>query len=442
MADDPLDRDWRAGSLLRFALPSMAMMLFMGLYTMVDTVFVARFVDTDALSAINIVCPVVNVTVGLGTMLATGGNAIVSRKLGAGAAREARQDFTLVVLTGGMAGLILLLGGLLWTDGIISALGASPRLFPYCKDYLGTLLCFLPACILQTMFANLFVTAGRPGLGLGLSLAAGAANILLDYLFIVPLGMGIRGAALGTGFGYLIPAVAGALYFFRGRGTLFFARPRRDGAVILESCFNGSSEMAGQLASAVTTFLFNRAMMDLLGEDGVAAITILIYAQFLLNTLFLGFSMGIAPIVGFCSGRGDHARLRAVLSAGGGIIAGMSAAVFGFSFLGGPWLIRLFAGQATEVYAIAARGFVIFSFSFLFSGGNLFASAVFTALSKGRLSAVLSFLRTFGLLAGGILLLPRLWGLAGVWLAAPLAEGIMVLVSAACLGRYWRQNLM
>ena len=223
--DNILDRDWTPGSLLRFALPTIAMMLFMGLYTVVDTVFVARFVDTNALSAINIVCPVLNLTVGLGTMLATGGNAIVSRKLGEGRCREAREAFTLLILTGGAVGLLLLLCGEVWINRIVYALGASDLLFPYCKAYLMTLLLFLPANLLQTLFSNLFVTAGRPGLGLGLSLAAGIANILLDYLFIVPCGLGIRGAALGTGCGYLIPAVAGLVFFSRREGSLFFARP-------------------------------------------------------------------------------------------------------------------------------------------------------------------------------------------------------------------------
>ena len=164
--DSALDRDWHAGALLRFALPTMVMMLSMGLYTLVDTIFVARFVHTDALSAVNIVCPAINVTVGLGTMLATGGNALISRKLGEGRLEEAREDFTLLTAAGAILGALLFLGGELWLDRLVSALGASERLFPYCRDYLRVLLLFFPANILQTLFANLFVTAGRPGLGL------------------------------------------------------------------------------------------------------------------------------------------------------------------------------------------------------------------------------------------------------------------------------------
>jgi len=407
MDDNILDQEWSAGSLLRFAFPTITMMIFMGLYTIVDTIFVAQFVNTDALSAINIVCPIINSTVGLGTMIATGGNAIISRKMGAGRQREAKEDFTLLVITGAVAGFLILLGGIIWIDKIIYALGASGLLFPYCKGYLMTLLLFIPANVLQTLFSNLFATAGKPGLGFGLSVLAGTANLILDYIFIVPCGLGIRGAALGTGFGYLIPTAVGLVYFARSKGTLSFTKTKWKGAVIWESCFNGSSEMVSQLAAAVTTFLFNRTMMHLLGEDGVAAITIIIYSQFLLNTLYIGFSIGVAPIIGL---------------------------------FGGSRIVRLFAEETSEVYRIAADGFAIFSYSFLFCGLNSFTSAMFTALSNGKLSAVLSFLRTFGLLTGGILLLPRIWGITGVWLAVPVAEGIMAAVSAIFLAHYRKRS--
>jgi len=436
MNDHILDRNWSAGSLLRFAFPTIVMMIFMGLYTVVDTIFVARFVNTDALSSINLVCPVINVTVGLGTMLATGGNAIVSRKMGAGKSREAKEDFTLLVITGAVIGFAILLGGTIWIEQLVYALGASDLLFPYCKDYLLVLLLFIPANVLQTLFSNLFVTAGKPDLGFGLSVLAGAANIILDYVFIVPCGLGIQGAALGTGFGYLIPTAAGLVFFADRKGTLSFTRPKLKWAVIRESCFNGSSEMVSQLAAAITTFLFNRTMMDLLGEDGVAAITIIIYAQFLLNTMYIGYSIGISPVIGFNYGNGNSVQQKKVFQISMRFIAAASVLVFSVSMLGGPYIVRLFAAEPSEVYRIAANGFPVFSYSFLFCGLNSFTSAMFTALSNGKVSAALSFLRTFGLLAGGILLLPRIWGITGVWLAVPIAEGIMFVISVICLIHY------
>jgi len=436
MNDNILDQNWSAGSLLRFAFPTIVMMIFMGLYTIVDTIFVAQFVNTDALSSINIVCPVINVTVGLGTMIATGGNAIVSRKMGAGENQEAKEDFTLLVITGAVIGFVILLGGTIWIDKLIYALGASDLLFPYCKDYLLVLFLFIPANVLQTLFSNLFVTAGKPGLGFGLSVLAGIANIILDYIFIVLCNLGIRGAALGTGFGYLIPTVAGLIYFAGRKGTLSFTKPKLKWGVIRESCFNGSSEMVSQLATAITTFLFNNTMMNLLGEDGVAAITIIIYSQFLLNTMYIGYSIGIAPIIGFNYGNGNSVQQKRVFHISMWFIAVASVLVFAISMFGGPYIVQLFTENTSEVYRIAANGFTIFSYSFLFCGLNNFTSAMFTALSNGKVSAALSFMRTFGLLAGGILLLPRIWGITGVWLAVPIAEGTMFVVSVLCLIHY------
>lgn len=417
-------------------LPPIVMMVFMGLYTIVDTIFVARFVSTDALSAINIVCPVINLTVGLGTMIAAGGSAVVSRKMGAGLEQEAKEDFTLLVLAAAGIGAAILICGTLWLNPILLALGASERLLPYCRDYLGLLLLFLPANVIQTVYANLFVTAGKPGLGFGLSVLAGLANILLDYIFIVPGGMEIRGAALGTGLGYLIPAAAGTVFFFRNRGALSFVKPRWRGALLTESCLNGSSEMVGQLAAALTTFLFNLTMMERLGEDGVAAVTIMIYSQFLLNTLFIGFSMGVAPVIGFHYGSGNREQQRKILSICVRFLAAASLLIFALSISGGSLVVRMFTPDASRVYEIAAAGFPVFSVSFLFCGFNIFISALFTALSNGKISAVLSFLRTFGLLCGGILLLPRLFGITGVWMAVPMAEGIMFFVSLGCLIYY------
>lgn len=433
MSRNALDREWDAVSLLRFTLPTIGMMLFQGAYTITDTVFVAKLVDTDALSAINIVCPAVNLAVGLGTMLAAGGNAVISRKMGEGRPREAREAFTLLTLTAAAVGFALLAAGMFRLEAILRMLGASPRLLPRCRDYLGVLLLFFPANLLQTLFANLFVTAGRPGLGLGLSIAAGTANVALDWFFMVPCGFGIRGAALGTGCGYLIPAAAGILFFAQKKSPLAFTIPKWRWAVLRESCLNGSSELVSQLAAAVTTFLFNRAMLRLAGEDGVAAVTILIYTQFLLQTLFIGFSMGAAPVIGFQFGSGDTIRQRRVLQICLRFIAAVSLTVFTAARLGGAGIARLFAPEGSAVYRLAADGFAVFDYSFLFCGLNIFTSAWFTALSNGRLSAVLSFLRTFGLLAGGIVLLPRVWGLTGVWMAVPVAEAAMFCVSAVCL---------
>ena len=428
-AGNPLSQNFSLKSLLGFAFPSILTMLSMGLYTLTDTVFVARFAGVNALSALNIVCPVINLITGLGTMLAAGGSAIIARKMGAGASARAAQDFTLITFTGVLLGMLIASLGTIFIDRMIWRLGASGLLFPYCREYLFILLLFTPASILQVLFQNLIVTAGRPGTGMILGIGAGGVNILLDYIFMVPLQMGIQGAALGTGIGYMIPAAAGTLFFCSGKSSLRFKRPVMDLSILAKACTNGFSEMVSQAAAAVTSFLFNRIMMKLLGEDGVAAITIMIYTQFLLTALYIGFSMGTAPVISFAYGEQDWKKLKNVFSICMRFLLFASAAVFGTAFILGSPLVQLFSEKGTAVYATARQGFLIFPFGFLFCGLNIFASAAFTALSNGKLSAVLSFLRTFGLITALLLTLPEFMGVSGVWLAVPVAELLTMIVA-------------
>lgn len=431
-AENALAKDFNACSLLKFAFPTIFMMIFCGLYTIVDTIFVARGVNTDALSAINIVTPVVNLIVGLASMLATGGSAIIARKMGDGRDNEARRNFTLITAAAAAVGVIFTVTGLFFLDPLLRALGASDLLLPYCRDYLGVLLFFTPANMLQALFACLFVTAGKPGLGMMTGIAAGLTNALFDYLFIIVFAMGIKGAAFATGIGYTIPAVVGIVFFLcNTRGTLFFTAPEFDLHVLGESAFNGSSEMVGHLSSAVTTFLFNAAMMELAGENGVAAITIMIYLQFLLTTFFIGFSIGVAPVISYNYGNRNHRHLQRVVRISLSVICIVSIAVAVFTLSSGGMLVGIFTWKGSPVYTIARVGFFIFPFAFLFAGFNIFTSAMFTALSNGTLSALLSFSRSF-LIALGIIALPWFLGVNGVWLAVPIAE-LMSLGLALCI---------
>ncbi|MCI9371228.1 MAG: MATE family efflux transporter [Lachnospiraceae bacterium] len=432
-AENPLSQNFNLKSLLKFAFPTILMMIFMGLYTIVDTIFVAQFADMNALSALNIVCPVINLIVGLGTMLAAGGSAIVARKMGAGEHARASQDFTLIISTGTLLGVFIAILGIVFIDRIIGWLGASDILFPYCREYLFILLLFTPASILQVLFQNLTVTAGHPAIGMLLGISAGIVNILLDYIFMVPLQMGIKGAAFGTGTGYMIPAITGVLFFSVKKSGLHFKKPVVDIFVLAESCINGFSEMVSQAATAVTTFLFNHIMLKLLGESGVAAITIIIYTQFLLSTLYIGFSMGIAPVISYNYGKRDRKQLKKVFSICLRFIIFISIFVFITAFVFGSPLVCIFSEKGTFVYEIARNGFLIFPFNFLFCGLNIFTSAVFTALSNGKLSAILSFLRTFGLITVLLLTLPNLLGVTGVWLAVPIAELLTMIVALVFL---------
>lgn len=437
-----LARDFNTRQLLLFALPTMIMMVFLGLYTITDTIFAARFVNLNALAAINIVTPLISLVVGLGTMLAAGGNAIISRQLGEGQPQQARQSFSLIILFGGLLGLLLALAGLLASDWLLHILGASPGIQPYARPYLRILLLFFPAYMLQTIFASLFVTAGHPGLGSLLAIGSGILNIVLDYIFIVQMRLGIAGAAWGTGCGYLLPTLAGLLFFaLRRKETLHFCHSPWRPTIILESCLNGSSEMVGQLATALCVLLFNHTMQHMAGDDGVAAITIMNYAQFLFNTLYIGFGMGVAPIIGYNHGSRNYRRQRRILHCCLGFIAAASVSLFLLAFFGGHLLVQVFAGSQGQVFNLAAAGFRLFAISFLFSGLNIFCSAMFTALSDGRTSALLSFLRTFLFLAPAILLLPRLVGLPGVWLAIPAAELLALMFSLFFLHRLLKNKM-
>ncbi len=439
MDDNILDQEWSAGSLLRFAFPTITMMIFMGLYTIVDTIFVAQFVNTDALSAINIVCPIINSTVGLGTMIATGGNAIISRKMGAGRQREAKEDFTLLVITGAVAGFLILLGGIIWIDKIIYALGASGLLFSYCKGYLMTLLLFIPANVLQTLFSNLFATAGKPGLGFGLSVLAGTANLILDYIFIVPCGLGIRGAAAATGLGYSLTAAAGLLVFRKRDSLLHFQKPVFRGGVLFHASANGLSELATSLVSGITTLLFNLAMLKYIGEDGVAAITIIMYVLMFVSALFIGYSYGAAPMISYYHGEGNHEKLKKLVRFSVRFILGASALCAAVSALATPALVGVFTRPDSPVYALAVTGNRLCSIALLFLGLNVFASSMFTALSNGVVSAVLAFSRSFLFTVACVQLLPLLLGVTGVWLATPAAELLGLLMSAALLARHQKR---
>ncbi len=434
-----LAKKFTFGSLLKFALPNIVMMIFFSMYTMVDGVFVSRLIGTSALSAVNIVYPMINVVLAVGIMLATGGSAVIAKKMGEGNTSEARSNLSLIVCVGVAAGLTIMAVGLSFLNPLLRFLGASEAIYGYCYDYAFTMLLFAVPAILQMLFQTFFVTAGKPGLGLILTLLGGGTNIILDYVFIGPMGMGIAGAALATGIGYCIPGFFGLFYFLlHKKGTLHFGKPRFDGSVILKSCTNGSSEMVSNLAAAVTTLLMNIIMMRYLGEDGVAAITVILYAQFLLMALYLGYSGGVAPVIAYNYGDKNTEQLKVLLKISLRFIIICSAATFGVSFLAANGIVSVFSPPGTNVHELAVHGFMLFSPAYLFMGVNIFASAFFTALSNGKVSAIISFLRTFAFLVGMLLLLPYLIGAEGVWLAVPLAEAGALIVSVMYLRRMRR----
>lgn len=422
-------KDFKFFSLLRFALPTMVMMIFMSLYSIVDGIFISRLLGTNALSAANIVYPVISIVFAVGIMLSTGGSALIAKKLGEGKEREAREDFSFLTLVSFLFGIAILLIGNIFIEPIVRALGSTDALLPYCVDYLSVSLLLAPAAMLQMMFQTFFVTAGKPLIGLMLTISGGVANMILDYLFMGPFNMGISGAALATGIGELIPAVIGLFYFLFTRHSLYLTKPVVRFQVLKESCFNGSSEMVTNLSTAVVTYLFNITMLKFLGEPGVAAITIVLYGQFLFNALYMGFSMGVAPVISYNHGRQNLPLLKRIFKICIGFISISSILITIMALVSSPVIVEIFTPIGSATYDIAKTGFFLFSINYIFAGINIYSSSMFTAFSDGKVSALISFVRTFVLIVLNILLLPYLIGVNGVWLAVPAAEFMTLFLS-------------
>ena len=421
-----LDRNISFGSLIRFTLPTMSTMVFLSLYTIVDGIFISRIAGPNALSATNIVYPVVNIILGISIMFATGGSAIVAKAMGEGKNQEARKIFTALAIIVFLIGILILGIGILFIEPIIYAMGATKELYPFAFDYLIVILLFTPSSILKTFFDYFLVAAGKPQLGLLNSILGGVINITLDYIFMVPLGMGVKGAALATALGMLVPALISITFFSLRGASIYFEKPLFRLRTVLLTCGNGSSEMVTQLSSGITTYLYNITLLHYIGVDGVAAVTIVLYAQFLLVSIFLGFSSGAAPLVSFNYGSGNHERLRKLVTLGYRMIGAFSVLVFILAQIAAPVITAVFTDTHTTLYQVTLFGFRIYAISFLFNGFNVFSSGLFTALSNGKISAAISFLHSMGFFLPGIFFLPKLVGVTGVWLVVPIAEFLTV----------------
>lgn len=430
-----IGQNFKFFSLLRFALPSMIMMVFMSMYTIIDGIFISRLLGSNALSSSNIVYPALSVLLAVGIMLATGGSAIIAKKIGAGKEQEAREDFSMIVLVGALLGIAIMAAGNLGIVPLVKLLGATDKIIGDCIRYLRILLFFAPACILQLLFQSFFATAGKPGIGLTVTVLSGITNGVLDFVFMGPLKMGIGGAALATGIGQAVSAVFGLIYFFALSADLYFVKPIYHKGILKNSCLNGSSEMVTNLSSSVVTYLFNVIMLKFKGEAGVAAITIVLYGQFLFNALYLGFSMGVAPVFSYNYGSHNKVLLKRLYRICIAFLSVSAIIITGAAFMGSPVIVEIFTPKNSQAYDIAKQGFYLFSFNYLFAGINIFASSMFTAFSNGKVSAAISFLRTFVFITLSILFIPYLIGMNGVWLSVPIAEGLTLIISIFFLRR-------
>lgn len=418
-----LAKKFSFASLFLFALPNIIMMVSLSMYIIVDGMFVSRLIGTTALSAVNMFYPAICFEMSMAIMIATGGSAIVARKSGEGKQKEAQENLSFLIIVELLIGILISVLGNIFIDKIISFLGVSAIQAPLSASYARIIFLFAPAFFLQTAFQTFFVTAGKPTLGLIVTLLAGITNIILDYIFMAPLNMGVAGAALATGLGYCIPAVVGLVFFMTAKNNpLRFVTPKADRKVLLQACANGSSEMVTNLANAVTTFLFNYTLLIFHGEDGVASITIILYFQYLFTALYFGYSNGIAPIISFKYGNGDKEQLQRIFknSIWFLLISSILANVSIHATV--TQALAIFTPINSDVYNITLHGFSVYSLAFLIMGLGIFSSAMFTAFSDGKTSAIISFSRTFIFIVGAILVLPNILGETGVWMAVPVAE--------------------
>lgn len=409
-------------SLFLFALPNIIMMVFLSMYVIVDGTFIAKFVGTTALSAVTMVYPLTCLEMAIGIMIATGGSAVIAKEMGEGNFEKAKQFFSMLVVVEISIGFFFAILGNLFMNPIFYLLGISELQYGLAADYLQILLWFAPAFFLQTAFQTFFVTAGQPTIGLVVTVASGVLNIALDYVFMDIFNWGVKGAAVATGLGYLMAAISGVVFFSLNKNALHFCKFKFEKEILLIVCGNGSSEMVTNLANAVTTFLFNYTFMKYYGEDGVASISILIYFQYIFTAIYFGFANGISPIISFKYGERNVAELKSLLKNGIIFIMGCSIISFIVARLIAGNVFQAFAPITSNVYKISMGGFPIHSIGFLLMGISVFASSWFTALSDGKTSAIISFTRTFLLLAIFILVLPMIFGKTGIWLAVPLAE--------------------
>ena len=388
------------------------MTVFNTFYTMVDGLFVSNLIGMEALSAINLTAPAIALITAISGMLATGGSAVVMKKMGEDKEQEARQDFTLLILTNAVVGGVMMVLGYTLMDTLLGAMGLSPAVFSYCHTYLSNYLLFTIPILLMYNFSLYLIAADKSTLSLICTVAGGVTNIVLDYALISLFDMGIQGAAIATGLGYSITAVVGFLVFRKKDSLLHFEKPVFRGGVLFHASTNGMSELATSLVSGITTLLFNLAMLKYIGEDGVAAITITIimYVLMFVSALFIGYSYGVAPMISYYHGEQNHEKLKKLVGFSVKFIVGASVLCTVISVLATVPLVGVFTRPDSPVYELAVTGNRLCSIALLFVGLNVFASGMFTALSNGVVSAVLAFSRSFLFTVASIQIMPVLLG--------------------------------
>lgn len=420
--------------LLRFVLPSIAMMIFTSIYGVVDGLFVSNFVGKTPFAAINLIMPLLMGLGALGFMIGTGGTALIARTMGQGETEKANQYFSMLIAVTVIGGAALTAAGLALLRPIAAALGASGSLLEDCVVYGRILLTFQTAFMLQNVFQSFFALAEKPKLGLGVTVAAGLTNIVLDALFVAVLRWGLVGAAVATVLSQLVGCLVPLVYFARPNNSLLrLGRARFDGRALKKVCINGSSELMTNLSTSLVSVLYNFQLMKLAGENGVAAYGVLMYVNFIFLAIFFGYAIGGAPVISYHYGAGNRAELKNLLRKSLVLMGVSGTALTLLAEVCAAPLSHLFVGYDAALYDLTYSGLRLYVLSFLATGFNIFGSAFFTALNDGGVSAAISFLRTLVFQVLVVLALPLLLGIDGIWLAVTVAELLALAVTVCFL---------
>lgn len=420
--------------LLRFTLPSIVMMVFTSIYGVVDGLFVSNFVGKTAFASVNLVMPFVMILGGMGFMIGTGGTALVSKILGEGDPDTANRTFSMMVLFTLALGIVLSAAGIVFMRPVSRFLGATDAMMDDCVLYGRIVTGFTFAFMLQNVFQSFFIAAEKPKLGLKVTVAAGLANMVLDALFIAVFNWGVAGAAIATGLSQCVGGVLPLVYFLRPNSSLLRLSPTRLRLrPILAACGNGSSELMSNISSSVVSMLYNFQLMRLAGEDGVSAYGVLMYVQFIFISIYIGYSIGCAPVVSYHFGAQNHGELKNLLGKSVLLMGCTGVALTGLAMALADPLSRLFVGYDAGLFALTSHAFRLFAWSFLLAGFNIYASGFFTALNNGGISAAISFLRTLVFQSASVLILPIFLDVDGIWWAITVAEVFAFLISVMFL---------
>lgn len=418
------------GKLMRFTLPSIIMMVFTSIYSIVDGFFVSNFVGKTAFAAVNFAMPLLMILGCVGFMFGTGGSALISKFLGEGKSEKANETFSFVVYAAAASGTLLAVLGEIFVSPILSLMGAEGELLEQATLYSRIYLIGLPFYVLQFEFQCLFVTAEKPKIGLFVTLASGFANMILDAVLVMVFEWKVAGAAVATVVSMLVGGIIPLVYFGRkNRSLLKLTRCGFDKSVLFKTCTNGSSEFLSNVSTSLVSMLYNLQLMKYAGEDGVSAYGVLMYVAMIFQAIFIGYSVGAAPVVGYNFGAQNKEELRNVLRRSLVIIGIAAFLMFGAGELLSRPLAMLFVGYDAALMEMTDHAFRIFSFSFLMCGFTIYTSSFFTALNDGLISALVSILRTLVFQVICVIVFPLIWKLDGIWISIVAAEVMAIVFS-------------